>query len=120
MKVHFSNWIIIPLLAVGLLCLGLGVWLALLQGKLNTQILTGVICSLAAMLYLINPVFALEDDSIALYRPIGLVGRRFPFRSRSEIRVDGNRLFVGEARLPIRKWYLNRSQWRAFEERIAR
>jgi hypothetical protein len=90
-----------------------------LQGKVNTPILTGAICSLAAILYLINPVFALEDDSVALYPPIGVIGRRVPFGSRSEIRIDGNCLFVREARLPIREWYLNRSQWRAFEESIA-
>jgi uncharacterized membrane protein len=119
-KVHFSNWIIVPLLLTGLVCLGLGIWVALLDGTPNMQIVIGAIISLGGVLYLVNPVFALEADSIALYRPIGVVSRRFPFRSCSEIRVDGNKLFVGQARVPIQKWYLNGSQWRAFEESIAR
>jgi uncharacterized membrane protein len=120
MKVHFSNWIIVPLLLGGLICLGLGIWIALLDGAPNMQIVIGAFISLGGILYLINPIFALEADSIALYRPIGVVSRRFPFQSRSEIRFDGNQLFVGNARVPIHKWYLNRSQWRAFEANIAR
>jgi len=119
-KVHVTPWMVLPLLVVGLLCLGLGLWVALLERTPNLQIVLGAVISLNGVLNLKTPVFALETDNIALYRPIGLVRRRFPFESRSEIRVDGNRLFVGEARVPVQKWCLNRSEWRVFEESIAR
>jgi len=120
MKVHYSKWFIIPLQVMGFLSLVLGIWLALLEGAVNMQIVFGAVLSLVGILHWKTPVFTLESDSIALYRPIGLVRKRFPFQSRSEIRIDGNKLFVGKARVRISKWALNRSQWRAFEESIAR
>jgi len=120
MKVHYSRWIIVPLLVTGLVCLGLGIWVALLGGTAIMQIAIGAIILLDGLLFLKTPVFALEPNSIALYRPIGRVRKRFPFQSHSEIRVNGSQLFVGKARVPIRRWYLDRSQWQAFEESIGR
>ena len=119
-KVHFTKWIIVPVLSAGLACLVTGVWLMLLEGSPNQQIFLGAIITLSGLLTLRTPVFALEAESIALYRPIGLVSKRFPFRSRSEIRINDNKLFVGSARVPVKRWYLNRSQWRLFEQCIAR
>lgn len=119
MKVYFSKWISCTLLTVGLICLLLGVWLALLQGVPNGQIAIGAMLLAGSILYLNVPVFSLETDNIALYRPIGSVKQRFPFKAHSEIRIDGGKLFVGKARIPIQKWYLNRSQWQAFEASIS-
>jgi len=118
MKVRYSKWLSVPILVVGVVNLVLGLWLAALTGQLQIQILVGALAALGGVLCLINPAFVLETDNLALYRPIGLVSRRYPFRSRSEVRIEGNRLMVGNDCVPVRKWALNRSDWQALAASI--
>jgi len=118
MKVHYSKWVSVPILIVGVVNLVLGVWLTAATEQFQLQILVGALAAAGGALCLINPAFVLESDNLALYRPIGLVSRRYPFRSRSEVRIEGNRLMVGNERVPVQKWALNRSEWRALAASI--
>ena len=119
MKVHYSKWVSLPMVVIGLFDLALNLVALAVTGSFNLHVIIGAVVTLGGLMFLITPVFALEDDGIALYRPTGAVARRFPFRSRSEIRIDGNRLMVGDQRVPVRTSLLNRSEWRAFTARIA-
>lgn len=119
MKVYSAKWFSGVFLAMGVVLLLLGVWVASLQGAFNGQIVLGALFLLIGILYLRVPVFAVEADNIALYRPLGSVKQRFPFKARSEIRIDRDKLFVGSAQVPVQKWILDRTQWQAFESSIS-
>lgn len=119
MKVHYSKWLSVPIIVIGALNLALGVGLAAVTGELQPQLLVGALATLGGVLCLINPAFVVHADHVALHRPIGGVRRRYAFRSRADVRVDGNRLMVGSERLPVPGWVLNRSEWRALAASLA-
>lgn len=121
MKIRYSRTIAIVLLAVGLLCLVLNLWLGALAGfgAVFPGLVSGAIASLVGALYLNTPILELHADNIVTYRPIGLVHMRFPFASRAEISIEKGRILVSGRKLPVPRWMADKNDWDAFARAIA-
>jgi len=121
MKVRYNRTLAFTLLGLGLLCLLLNLWVAALAGIEATLpgLITGLIVTFVGVLYLRTPIFELAPDHIAAYQPIGAVGKRYPFKTRTEIKIERGRVLVGGQKLSIPRWMADKTDWEAFERAIA-
>jgi hypothetical protein len=102
------------------LAIGLGFVLLALATPHSTAFLmyvqlgVGACTLLITPFTLVRPLFEVGDNQITLFALIGPVKRKFPFSDKREVRVEGDRIYVGSRRLPVKRWVCNRTDWDRF------
>src|SRR5262249_43388548 len=121
MKLRYSRVLAFVILGSGALCLLLNLWAGALAGfgEVWPGVATGAIISLVGVLYLNTPILVLTADAVTTYRPIGLVGARYPFASKTEITIERGRILVGGRKLSVPRWMADKRDWDAFVREIA-
>ena len=122
---RYNPWVGGPLLLVGLLCLGLNLWVMLLAGDFNGGIVVGIVVSVAGFLYLTRPCFSLAPNRLTLYSPIGAVIKRYPYGSITDIKVDNNKVYIAAAdrrspqekeKVKLAKWMVQPQDWQMLRQ----
>ena len=70
--------------------------------------------TLAGTLMLIRPMFALADDRITVFALIGPLRKEFPFAAKTELRIDDDRVYLGDRALPIKRGRCDATDWQRF------
>jgi len=114
MKVRYNPIVGGLLLALGLACLLLGLWLWQL-GDFGPGVVIGVLVTLMGVLTLARPYFWVRENSVEVLAMIGPAKREFPYTS---LDYDGRRLCTldseGERRrIPVSRWIAHSGDWAA-------
>ena len=124
-EARYNPWLGGVLLLLGLLCLGLNLWLMLLEGSFNSGVIVGVIVSVVGFLYLTRPCFVLAPNRLTVYSPIGAVIKRYPFASFKDIQVESNAIYISPAeavtpgdreKIKLAKWMIRPADWKALQQ----
>jgi hypothetical protein len=75
--------------------------------------------TVSGIAFLTRPYFQLEDGRITLFAAIGPLRRVYPFGSVRELRLVGNRLYLGDRKLPISRGQSDRADWERFMTQIS-
>jgi len=114
MKVRYNPVVGVVALAIGGVCVFLGLWLMLL-GEFSPAVVIGLMPMLIGVLYLARPYFWVHSTSIEVPALLGPMRRQFPFKT---LEVDGGKLFAVSAdgtrkRVPVARWSAHTGDWKA-------
>ncbi|MGD1895756.1 MAG: hypothetical protein ACFB16_02270 [Phormidesmis sp.] len=125
-KVHYTPWIGLTLLAIGILTVFLILLPMLLEGIFNSAIIIGVVCIVAGYLYCTRPYFAIAPNRLTLYNLIGSTVKRYPFPDFNHLNIENDRLYIetaasgtGHEKVKITKWMVKSTDWKKLEELIS-
>jgi hypothetical protein len=68
----------------------------------------------AGSLMLVRPMFELAADRITVFALVGPLRKDFAFAARSEIRIEHDRVYIGDRALPIRRARCDATDWQCF------
>jgi hypothetical protein len=68
----------------------------------------------AATLMLVRPMFELAGDRIIVFALVGPLRKDFSFAAKSEIRIEDDRVHIGDRALPIRRARCDATDWQRF------
>jgi hypothetical protein len=92
---------------------------ALLTGGPLVNLVTGPVLLILGAAYLVNPYAEVTIKSLTVLPPLR-VGRRrvFEYSSPSELRIDRNRLYLGQNRIPISRAFAATRDWEALAAHV--
>jgi hypothetical protein len=70
--------------------------------------------TLAGTLMLFRPLFALADDRIVVFPLLGPLRKEFAFATKTELRIEGDRVYLGDHALPIKRGRCDATDWQRF------
>ena len=77
--------------------------------------LLGVVAATGAgSLMLVRPMFELAADRIIVFALVGPLRKEFDFAAKSEIRIEDDRVYIGDRALPIRRGRCDARDWQRF------
>ena len=77
--------------------------------------LLGVLAAtIAGTLMLVRPMFELAEDRIIVFGLIGPLEKQFPFAAKTELRIEDDRVYVGDRALPIKRPRCYPRDWQRF------
>ena len=109
----------------GILLVGLGILCSVL-GMMSVSVtprptfgtygplLSGGVCILIGIMMRTRPLFELGPDRIVMFALLGPLRREYPFASRREVRLVGDRVMVGGKKLPLRRGRCDAQDWAVF------
>ncbi|MEO0757755.1 MAG: hypothetical protein AAFY78_12895 [Cyanobacteria bacterium J06648_16] len=107
--------------ALGLLNMGLGIWLLLL-GQLISAGIIGILLLGIGYLYLKRPYFEVRQDRITLYNLLGNVVKRYPLTPHEQLTTDGKKLLIEQAgmtrKVAVNRFLIKNEDWASLESRI--
>ncbi|MEO0540350.1 MAG: hypothetical protein AAFZ80_05730 [Cyanobacteria bacterium P01_A01_bin.105] len=109
------------LVVLGLINLGLGIWLLLLGDLVSGGIL-GILFLIAGYLYLKRPYFEVRPNRVTVYNLLGNVVKRYPLTPNERLTVQGRKLLIeqdGMARkVAVSRFLIKDADWEALESRL--
>ena len=118
-KARYTRWIGIVTLAGGIINVLLFVWLILLTGRFNVQIIVGVMLTFIGFKYLTGSYFSVAPNRISVYNRLGSAVKRYTFASFSDLSIKNNKVYVKDAadgserKVNIAKWLTHPKDWEA-------
>ncbi len=94
MKVHFNRVWGIVFIILGIILLGLHLFLISLGTVKIFQLCLSVFIIVVGFLYLYQPYFELRNNELVLFNLMGMELRNYKFNSLSEFNLDGNKIYL--------------------------
>ncbi|MEO1590644.1 MAG: hypothetical protein AAFU71_05045 [Cyanobacteria bacterium J06632_22] len=111
------------IVALGLINLGLGIWLLLL-GQLVSAGVLGILFLVVGYLYLKRPYFDVKADRITIYNLLGNVVKRYPLTPHERLKVENNKLLIEQSgmarKVAVSRFLIKNEDWAALLQQIDR
>jgi hypothetical protein len=91
----------------------------LLIGGPAVNLFTGPLLLILGITYLRNPYAQVTSHALTILPPLGF-GRQqvFEYSSPSELRIDRGRLYLGQKRIPLIRWFVAVRDWQALAAHV--
>lgn len=117
MQVRYNRLIAGLMIGLGVVNIGLGLWLIAL-GQFSPSLIIGFVVAAIGVAYANRPYFYIEDKTIVLPALIGPIKRKFSFKrpgslevTESAVRINTDR---GWKHVPIYRFLSQGEDWKAF------
>jgi hypothetical protein len=117
MQIRYNRLIAGIMIGLGVVNIGLGLWLLAL-GEFATSLIIGLLVAAIGAAYLNRPYFHLEKGKIVIPALIGPVKRTFEFNTSENLEITENKIQVNNGkswkRVPVYRWMSHPEDWQAF------
>ena len=123
-EARYASWLGVVCLILGLINLGLALWVILLSGQFTGTLFTGILLTVIGALYLSRPYFVVADNRITLYNLMGSAVKRYVYPSAAALRLEGSTIYIDSAgaaeaskprKIKLTKWMTRPADWERLE-----
>lgn len=118
---RYKREVAVVFMLLGVLNVGLGIWLLLL-GEFHFTLILGCLIGYIGFGYFTKPIAVIHPDHVALYNLLGRKVRSYSLNTFSDLQLQGRQLYVrqGSALKQIRlsPWIIHSQDWQKLESTL--